>query len=325
MIKLIGQLVLAATISGLVPADAAQLEWAAGVENGLAFGRLPIAQVRQLYSGLPISETAIDYPVKADVDSYGIVTTAQSALVIDEASGMMMYAKRPDQVRSIGSVTKLMSALVFLDQNPDLSRIVELDPDRDLVYGGRIYLHFRDGLSLNDVLGASLVGSDNSATKSLARFSGLGEENFVAKMNEKAAQLGMENSHFTGLTGLDPKNVSTARDLTKLLAEAETHPEMKRYMTSTAISITQASGRTVEIENTDGVLRSYLNEGDYAVEAGKTGYLPQAGYVLTTIMREGEHRIFVIVLGAESIDARVNEVKGLSAWAFKTFRWPEEL
>lgn len=325
MIKLIAQLVLAASITGLVPADAAQLEWAAGVENGLEFGHLPIAQVRQLYSGLPISETAIDYPVKVDVDSYGVVTTAQSALVIDETSGMMMYAKRPDQVRSIGSVTKLMSALVFLDQDPDLSRIVELDPDRDLVYGGRIYLHFRDGLALDDVLGASLVGSDNSATKSLARFSGLSEADFVKKMNEKAVEFGMENSHFADLTGLDARNVSTARDLTKLLAAAEQKQDMKKYMMSESIVITQASGRSVQIENTNGVLGSYLNEGEYAVEAGKTGYLPQAGYVLTTIMREGEHRIFVIVLGAESLDARVNEVKGLAAWAFKTFRWPEEL
>jgi len=325
MIKLLSQILIIASISGLVPVDAAQLEYHAGAGGGLEQGLLPVFSQEELFSSLPVAdERPIDYPVKVDKDSYGIVTTAKSALVMDVDSGMMMYAKRPQQIRSIGSVTKLMSALIFLDQNPVLSRVVQLDSDQDLVYGGRIYLNFNDGISLEDLLGASLVGSDNSATKSLARFVDLTEEDFVAKMNEKARELGMVNTRFADLTGLDAGNVSTTHDLTKLLIAAESEVIVKKYMQSPAITVRQSSGTSIQIDNTNATLKSYLNEGDFSIEAGKTGFLPQAGYVLATIVGEGDHRIFVVVLGADSAEDRFVEVKGLSSWAFKTFKWPEE-
>lgn len=325
MIKLIGQLVLAASITGLVPVDAAQLEYQANADTGSAFGLLPASQTRQLYAGLPLAENRIDYPIKVDQGSYGIVTTARSALVMDVESGAVLYEKRPDEIRSIGSVTKLMTALIFLEQNPDLGQIVELDTSQDLVYGGRIYLHFRDGLSLGDVLAASLVGSDNSATQSLIRFSGLTEDAFIRRMNEKAYELGMTSTTFTGPTGIDAGNISTARDITKLLSAAESTEEIKRHMMQPSVVITQASGRSATVDATNEVLESFLNEDPYAVEAGKTGYLPQAGYVLSTIIREGEHSIYVVVLGSESKETRISETKGLAAWAFKTFQWPDEL
>lgn len=325
MIRSLGQLLLVATLGGLVPADAAQLEWQAGVNNGLEFGRLPISDSRQLYAALPVSEERNAYPIKVDESSYGIVTTARSALVMDVKTGMLLFAKNPDEIRSIGSVTKLMTALVFLESDPDLREMVELDVDEDLVYGGRIYLSFGDALKLEDVLAASLVGSDNSATQSLVRFSGMTQEDFISRMNEKAQEFGMTSTTFTDATGINATNLSTARDITKLLARARTIPVISKYTTTPQISVLQASGRAVDISNTDTLLTSYLNEGDYSIEVGKTGYLPQAGYVLSTLIREEEHEIYVVVMGAETIDARALEVKGLATWAFKTFKWPEEL
>lgn len=323
MMRLIGQFVLAGLLSGMLPIDASQLEGVAGVGRAEGFGRLPSSQWTQVYAGLPVAESKITAPVKIDKNSFGIVTTAKSALVMDVASGEVLYEKHMDEVRSIGSVTKLMTNLVFLEGNPDLNATVELLPE-DLVYGGRIYLAFNDGLSTEEVIAASLVGSDNSATKALERLSGLSDDEFLARMNEKAGELGMDSTHFADVTGVDARNVSTARDLTKLLAEAEKNQVMKRYMTSPSVTITHDSGRAVEIEHTNLVLESYLNEGDYAVEAGKTGFLPQAGYVLATMMRESGHDIFVIVMGADTKEDRVNEVKGLAAWAFKTFAWPDD-
>jgi len=217
-----------------------------------------------------------------------------------------------------------MSALVFLDTEPDLTRLVSLDPSLDLVTGGRIYLAFYDPLKLEDVLAASLVGSDNTATESLARFSGMSKEVFVQKMNEKAKDFGMNSTIFTDPTGIDATNTSTATDLIKLLETAETKSILKKYMTSESIQIVQNSGQVITIENTDKLLASYLNEGSYKIVGGKTGYLPQAGYVLvTTIDREGD-AVHVVVMGAESKDARVNEAKGLAAWAFKVFSWPQK-
>lgn len=325
MIKALGQLLIVATLGGLVPTDAAQLEWQAGINNGSEYGRLPISDARQLYAALPIAADRNLYPVKVDESSYGIVTSARSALVMDVKTGIPLFAKSPDEIRSIGSVTKLMTALIFLETNPNLNRMVELDEDRDLVYGGRIYLIFGDPLSLEDVLGASLVGSDNSATQALVRFSGMSEEEFVSRMNEKAQELGMTSTTFTDATGIDAANVSTARDITRLLAEARGEEEISLYTTMPVLTVVHGSGRSATIDNTDTLLTSYLNAGEYSIEVGKTGYLPQAGYVLSTLIRENEHEIYVVVMGAESVDARALEVKGLATWAFKTFKWPEEL
>ncbi|PIQ67260.1 hypothetical protein COV92_03905 [Candidatus Uhrbacteria bacterium CG11_big_fil_rev_8_21_14_0_20_41_9] len=325
LMKLIGQAIFAIAMIQILPADAAYLEWIAGA-GSFESAQFSGQELSIPTNFLPIAEERVerDFPVKIDTDSYGIVTTAHSALVVDSASGMVLLAKHPNDVRPIGSVTKLMSALVFLDTEPDLTRLVSLDPSLDLVTGGRIYLAFYDPLKLEDVLAASLVGSDNTATESLARFSGMSKEVFVQKMNEKAKDFGMNSTIFTDPTGIDATNTSTATDLIKLLETAETKLILKKYMTSESIQIVQNSGQVITIENTDKLLASYLNEGSYKIVGGKTGYLPQAGYVLvTTIDREGD-AVHVVVMGAESKDARVNEAKGLAAWAFKVFSWPQK-
>ena len=192
MMKFIGQLVLVIFATQIAPVDATVLELRrdmpeteilnytysnSSIDIALAAPSLPAA-----------SERAV-YPVKVDASSFGAVVFARSAIVVDDASGMVLYAKHPDQLRTIGSVTKLMSALVFLDQDPDLNQYVKLDSKIDLVSGGRVYLNFNDALKLSDVLAASMVGSDNSATKSFIRISGLSKEEFIAKMNEKAHEL----------------------------------------------------------------------------------------------------------------------------------------
>ncbi|MBU1126115.1 serine hydrolase [Patescibacteria group bacterium] len=314
--KLLGQFVVATLVMQMLPSDVSFFEWQTGVgsENYILASEMifPTAKERP--------ETL--YPVKKVIDSYGIVTTAESALVIDRDSGMMLLGKRPDDLRSIGSVTKLMTAIVFLDQNPDLTEMVELDPVLDLIEGGRIYLAFYDPIMLEDVFGASIVGSDNTATESLMRFSGLSSEEFVEKMNQKAAELGMASTSFIDPTGINSYNMSTARDLVKLLEASEAYPVLQKYMTTQRLAVHHESGRVIEIENTNGVLETFLNDGEYQVTAGKTGYLPQAGYVLATAVKRAENEIYVVVLGSESIAAREDEVKGLAAWVFKVFQWP---
>lgn len=320
MIKVIGQLLFALAITQIMPADAAVLEHLAGVPES-AYPGIDF-DLSGSVSEFPLAADRIVYPVKIDPSSYGIVTTAQSALVVDASSGMILLAKHPDQVRSVGSVTKLMSALVFLETEPDLAQTVTLDAESDLVYGGRIYLDFDTEIVLEDILAASLVGSDNTATQSLVRFSGLESEEFLDRMNAKALELGMTETHFADPTGIDAGNISTARDLAILLEAAAQNELIGFYTTLTKINITQGNGLTVTIENTNGLLEGYLNLGDNEIVAGKTGYLPQAGYVLVSAVEEGGHRLDVIVMGAESKEAREQEVKGLATWAFRVFEWP---
>lgn len=321
LLKVLGQVLIATTLVHIFPTDASVFEYQVG-EGALEQTVLSAMEIEAAYAALPEAETR-DYPVKVDLDSHGIVTTAWSALVVDDESGAVLFQKHPDALRSIGSVTKLMAALVFMEQNPDLSQYVALDPDLDYVPGGRVYLGYFNELLLQDVLAASLVGSDNTATQSLIRFSGLTEEDFIARMNEKADELAMVQTEFFDATGLDANNMSTARELVMLLKTAEQNEVIAYYTQQPSVTITQVSGRTVTIDNTNSLLTTFMNEYPYSVSGGKTGYLPQAGYVLATTVENSGNRVHVIVMGAESKDARANEAKGLAYWAFKTFEWPE--
>lgn len=323
IIKIVSQFLVAASVVHFLPADLAYLEHTLG-EDVAYPERIAAEYIGSATLGLPEAQERVNYPVKVDEESFGIVTTAQSALVVDAESGMMLVAKHPDQVRSIGSVTKLMTAMVFLEQEPDLTQIVSLDPNVDLVEGGRIYLSFYTGTQLEDLLAASLVGSDNTATQSLIRFSGLSHAEFIDRMNEKALEIGMENTQFVDPTGIDGRNMSTARDLILLLAQSEEFPLIQQYSTTPRIDVYQSNGHVAAIENTNTLLNSYLNHGEYSIEGGKTGFLPQAGYVLATTVAENGKAVHVVVMGSETKESRVEEAKGLAAWSFKTFAWPGE-
>jgi serine-type D-Ala-D-Ala endopeptidase (penicillin-binding protein 7) len=324
MLEFISQLVLAALMTQLSPVDAAQFEWFAG-EGSVEDTVFSQEEVLRYATGLPESglRMSVEYPVKVDEESFGIVTSARSHLVQDAQSGMTLVAKHPYEVRAIGSVTKLMTAMVFLDQNPDLASNVALDPALDLVTGGRVYLAFYDELVLEDVLAASLVGSDNTATYSLMRFSGLEESAFIEAMNVRAAELGMDATTFMDPTGIDAGNVSTATDIVKLLRASEAYDLIADYTTRPDVVVTQDSGRTIDIGNTNTLLEGILMEGESDILVGKTGFLPQAGYVLAAAVEQDGEKVYVVVMGSESKDARADEVKGLALWAFKTFNWPE--
>ncbi len=323
IIKGLLQLLAAASLVGVMPVDAAALE----LQVGKVVAQDPLFAAVSFTSG-PYLKMAGDVrpepPIKTEEDSYGIITSAQSVIVRDAGSGEVLFAKRPEEVRSIGSISKLMTGLVFLESEPDLASDFVLH-EADFAGTGRVYLYYNDTVALRDVLGASIVGSDNTATLALARAVGLSTEDFVTRMNAKAADLGLTNTHFEDLSGLSPNNVSTAEDLTVLLDTARKNPILANLMQKETYAVGHASGRVVQVPSTDLLLSSALNTGDYRVLGGKTGYIPQAGYCVSAVIREGGHEIIVVVLGAPEKDDRFIDAIGLASWSFNTFTWPDEL
>lgn len=318
--KALANLLLATSLVNFFPVDGAILEWQAGVDvpvQGLVAG-VSIEGVPTL----PMAKDKIPPPPqKLDLQSFGVVTTARSVVVLDAASGVTLFAKNPNEVRPIGSISKLMAVLVFLETQPDLSAYVKITPE-DFAGTGRVYLYYNDPTALEDVLGAALVGSDNTATMALVRVSGLATEDFVARMNTKALELGMLNTKFEDPSGLSANNVSTVGELAILLAEAKKYPELVQFMTDATLTVQQASGRVVSIPSTNLLLTSVLNRGEYQVTAGKTGYIPQAGYCLATSVEYDGHEVIIIVLGADDILARFDDAIDLAGWTFHTFEWP---
>ncbi len=324
LVKLLAQIMLTATLLQTLPFDAGVVE---------QYAALPEARGRRgtgiettlslLYGSLPRASDADRVPYKIDPKSIGVVTSAVSALVVDAGSGAVLYEKDIDESRSIGSITKLMTSLVFLSDDPDLAARAKIQPG-DVRPGGREHIAAGDDVSVRDLVLASLVSSDNSATMALVRLSGLSEGDFIARMNEKAAEIGMTSTTFHDPTGLSAENRSVAPDIIALL-KAALGNEMIRYATEQATaSVTGSSGRTYTLENTNELLEGFINESPYKIVGGKTGYLPEAGYCLGVRMqKDGGQDIYVVVLGADSKEGRLQDVKSLTVWAYETFTWPD--
>ncbi len=319
------QLVLVMTLAEFVPLDAAQIEARAHLPR--AAGRVPTMVELTDRIVNPAQALTTPYappPVKSNPESLGIVTSAVSALVYDKASGTALFEKNKDQIRAIGSITKLMTAYVALKQGLDLNAVDAVRKE-DIRHGGHDYLILDDEVQVRDLLRASLVGSDNSATMALVRLSGHTTDSFVELMNQTAKELGLTQSSFADPTGLSAKNRSTVADIVKML-DAVLEEEEISSATQEAVAIfSSVSGHKYSISSTNELLQSYLNQGEYSIVGGKTGYLPEAGFCLAVrVQEDGGHDIYVVVLGSESKDARFREVKGLAEWAFDTFEWPDE-
>ena len=225
----------------------------------------------QIYS----SEQSAVAPYRLNNNSLGMKVTAQAAIIADKSTGLILWQKNPNDVRPIASISKLLTALVFLDNDPGWHKEVVIQQS-DYREGGRIYVYNGEKIMVKDLFNASLVASSNNATVALARFTGLTPEEFVWAMNDKAAQLGMVNSKFFEPTGLDPANVSTASDLIKLAKAALSRPEIIQATTQSEYTFNVLNAnRTYTLKNTDQLLNSYLK-----IAAGKTGYLDEAGYCL---------------------------------------------
>lgn len=262
-------------------------------------------------------------PERIADDSLGIKTTARAVLVADNASGAVLYAKHDQASQPIASITKLMTALVFLDHNPgwETKVTVTAADQRD---GGIVYLNQGETVTVRDLFHLMLVASANEAAAALARSTGL--ENFVAAMNQKAAELGMNQSQFTDETGLSAGNIASPRDLVTLAGAAFSQPDLARAVTTSQYLFTVgSSGRRRLAVSTDQLLQSFINTGPYRITGAKTGHLDEAGYTLVvTVQKDNGPTVTLVLLGAASQPDRWQEAKGLVDWVFGHYRWPDE-
>lgn len=262
-------------------------------------------------------------PQRIESESLGVLTTAESALVIDKRSWKVLFNKSAEEVRPIASITKLMTALTLLDLNIDLSQQITISP-QDHRDGGRINVYSGEKFVLQDLWMAGLIASDNVAITALVRSSGLTQEEFVMRMNELAKELGLKNSHFVEPTGINRANVSTAMEVATLLNAAMEHPIVSDAVRRPVYSfkpLNKDTTRTVKATNI--LLNSFVNEDPYRILGGKTGFTFEAGYCLGLgVDGPGDtDDLIVVVLGADSPTARFQEVKGLVDWTYENFKW----
>lgn len=237
---------------------------------------------------------------------------AKAALIIDVPSGRILYEYNANQVRSIASLTKLMTAIVFLEGNPPLDSVVTVTREDARGAGRRrSQMGIGESFRLLDLLYASLMASDNRVTRTLARASGLSMDNFVLRMNEKARELGLDSTFFVEVTGLDAGNRSTALDVARLLSAA-----LENYWVAHITATDQYTFHSTNKRRRHILLNTNrLARAGWQVEGGKTGFIAASGYCLATIMKDREdHEILAVLLGAPTNSRRFSETIYIIDW-----------
>jgi D-alanyl-D-alanine carboxypeptidase (penicillin-binding protein 5/6) len=227
---------------------------------------------------------------------------AGSWSLIDADTGLYLAGKDPDKRVSIASTTKIMVALVALDEGVNLDEQVTVSEDA-ASYAGSIYsnigLYPYDRVSVRDLLTAALVPSGTDAVFALSEHLGDGSvDEFVAKMNDKAKELGLKNTHFANPAGIDAEgNYSSAKDLAKITREAMKYPEFREIVNMPEATIS-TQDRKIHVVTTN--LLVLPNSGyDYGPATGaKTGTSAQAGFCVVATAQSGDESYIAVVLDA---------------------------
>jgi len=237
---------------------------------------------------------------------------SSSALVLDADTGEVVIDKNADAVTPIASITKLMTAMVILDRGLDLNqRIVISREDSDSLKGTRSRLRPGNILTRGELLLIALMASENRAAAALGRTYPGGLEPFVAAMNAKAAALDMRDSRFVDPTGLSPNNVSSARDLVKLVRAAHEYSVIRDYTTKDRAMVRASDrGRPLSYHNTNGLVRAHR----WDVELSKTGYISEAGRCLVMRVKLASKDLIVVLLDSWGRQSRIGDANRIKKW-----------
>lgn len=237
---------------------------------------------------------------------------AQAFIVMDRETGGILAEKDADTVRSIASITKLMTVMVARESGLDPGAVVALER-ADEVGGGRLQVPIGTKLSVRDLVAATVVGSANNAANAVARATGLAKADFIARMDAKAAAMGLAHTRFEDPTGIEVGNLSTAREVAMMSRAAFADPWVTGLAGAPTYDVVTARGvRT--IQNTNKLVKDEA----VTVLAGKTGYIDEAGYTLVTeLKKDGERDLLVVVLGSSTKNLSFRDAKALAerAWA----------
>ncbi len=235
---------------------------------------------------------------------------AENGAILDCQNDNLFFAKEPDRTWPIASISKLFTAFTFLDYSPGWEASYEIKA-ADKREGGKIYLFTGDRVKVKDLFYFSLVGSDNTATAALVSATGLSEEEFVQKMNDKIVELGFKNTKLVDAAGLGDGNVSTAREVAEFAKIALAVPEIRQASLTKKYEFATERGRKKTIINTNELLSNFPEAG-INILGGKTGHVNSSGYCLVSQFENQDGQTIVtVVLGADSDSGRFSLTKKL--------------
>ncbi|MFA5134565.1 MAG: serine hydrolase [Patescibacteria group bacterium] len=284
-------------------------------------------QIEESWKGLARVQA---WPLEKEVQVLGIDTIAAepaatvsephpastAVIAISEETGEIIYSKNYDTVLPIASITKLMTAAIFLDTGTPFDKVIAYEAG-DSAIGSKLYVSPGETMTVKDVYYTMLVGSANNAANMLARSTGLSREAFVQKMNEKAAAWGLEHTHFVDVSGLDPQNVSTVYEVAQMAKRVLSDFRVLQGTTTWSYSFTTInSEKPHTINNT----AEEFQGSELYIAGMKTGYLDEAGYCFmlkARADRSSTNHAITVVLGAGSKTQRNSETNDLMNFALE--------
>ena len=248
---------------------------------------------------------------------YGLHNTADSldlkssvALVLDSETNEVLFSKNPQAVLPIASLTKLMTAVVVAEAKLPLNEALTItDDDVDTEKNSRSRLRVGTTLSREEMLHLALMSSENRAAHALGRAYPGGLEAFVVAMNQKAKDLGMNDTHYVEPTGLSSRNQSSARDLATLVKAAQEHPIIRQFSTSPEFEV-EVGNRPTQFRTTNALVRSPA--WDIALQ--KTGYITEAGRCLVMQARMAGRQLIMVFLDSTGKYSRIGDAERVRRW-----------
>lgn len=279
-------------------------------------------RVEPLYIKSKDSQTVLDINQAGESDC--VEAKVKSAIVVDEASGNVIYAKNATTSLPLASLTKLVAAKVFLDTKPDFKKVVEYkraDENWNYKYvdnkweSARLKVAENETMTIEDLFYSAIVGSANNAIESLVRVSGLGRDEFIGKMNAVVKEWGAYSTYFLEPTGLSPQNISSAYDYAIITREVMKDSRIQKASSILEYSFTTKNTKKKHtIRNTNALVRG----GKYNITGTKTGFLYEAGYCLMTRVKTKKgNSAIVITFGAGSNYTSIKENEKLINYSLR--------
>lgn len=240
----------------------------------------------------------------------GPALKSTAALVLDSSTGEVLYEQKPGLVTPIASITKLMTALVVLDAQQPLDEVIQITKDDKWTGKGAFSrLPVGQKISRADLLRLALMASENRASHSLARNYPGGTPAFIRAMNSKAKALGMTQTRFADPSGLSNANVSSARDLAKLVTAASKQPVIREYSTLHSYDVRLGKNRFT-YRNTNLL----VGRPDWDINVQKTGFTNDAGECLVMQARIEDRPVVMVFLDSFGKLTRTADARRVRRW-----------
>lgn len=233
---------------------------------------------------------------------------SESILVVDRATGKTLYQRNPDNVMPIASITKLMTAIVVMESRLALNkRATVTSEDVDRIKWSRSRLPVGAVLRRSTMLHIALMSSENRAAFALSRQLPGGRDAFVDRMNRKARSLGMAHTHFEDPAGLSPTNVSTARDLRRLMSAAYRYDRVRVATIGRTRSVFH---NAIPYVNSNALVRTR----GWHIKMQKTGFTNEAGHCLVMVTPVRGRDVDIVILGGPNNHAHYDDARAIVKW-----------